>query len=265
MSASRKDSRGRDRVRPGAVAAGPERPAVRRSLWPFVRSGARFRYLLAALVTLLLTSPAVVDGRGWRVALGASAGAVLVASLHAAKPGRRVVAVGVALAAVDLAVGQLVFLEGGRWLVAVQAALWLATLLYVTSAILFVTFRTRDVDVETLQAALCVYLMIGLMWVYVYALISLAAPGSFRIQGGRMPSWTDPQSRSAEFVRLLVFSFSTLSGSGRGDVTPATGFACMCVNLESLSAQVYLAVVVARLVGMQAAGRQARTTAERDG
>jgi voltage-gated potassium channel len=122
------------------------------------------------------------------------------------------------------------------------------------------------VDVETLQAALCVYLMIGLMWVYVYALISLAAPGSFLVRGGRMPSWSDPQSRSAEFVSLLVFSFSAMTASGFGDVTPATAFASLCANLEAVGGQVYLAVVVARLVGMQAgAGRNARTPAEPEG
>jgi Ion channel len=137
---------------------------------------------------------------------------------------------------------------------------------YVTSAILFVTFRRGDVDVDTLQAALCVYLMIGLMWVYVYALIALAAPGSFLVQGNRMAPWSDPKSRSAEFVHLLVFSFSTLTTSGLSDVTPVTGFARICATLEAVSGQVYLAVVVARLVGMQAgASRDARTTAEPPG
>jgi hypothetical protein len=93
----------------------------------------------------------------------------------------------------------------------------------------------------------------GLIWVAVYALIALAVPGSFRYQGAPMVRWVDDTSRRAEFLRLVIFSYSRLTSSGVGDLQTASGFASVCANLEALSAQVYLAVVIARLVGLQAA------------
>ena len=53
------------------------------------------------------------------------------------------------------------------------------------------------------------------------------------------------------FTRLFIFSYATLTGTGRGDLEPANGFADMATSLEAMSAQVYLAVVIARPVGMQ--------------
>jgi hypothetical protein len=123
---------------------------------------------------------------------------------------------------------------------------------YVTFTILGAVFETKHVDVETLQAALCVYLLVGLIWAYLYDLIELAAPGSFRSQGAPMIAWSDDPSRRSEFLRLLILSYSKLTSSGSEDLAPATGFARISVCLEALSGQVYLAVVIARLVGMQA-------------
>src|SRR5208337_1338381 len=128
------------------------------------------------------------------------------------------------------------------WLVVMQAALWLAALIYVTVTILDAVFTRKSVDVETLQAALCVYLLLGLIWVWVYALIALAEPSSFRSQGVPQVAWTDAPSRRAEFMRLLVFSYSTLTSSGLGDFTTGNSFASICANLEALTAQIYLAV-----------------------
>lgn len=123
---------------------------------------------------------------------------------------------------------------------------------YVTATILDAIFERDRVEVEILQAAFCVYLFLGLIWFFIYALVELAAPGSFRSQGGPHVAWSDDPTRRAEFLRMFVFSYSTLTSTGFGDLSPTSGFASICGNLESLCAQVYLAVVIARLVGMQA-------------
>jgi hypothetical protein len=135
--------------------------------------------------------------------------------------------------------------------VVVQAVLWLSTLIYATATILGAVFETESVEVETLLAALCAYLLLGLIWVYFYALIALASPDSFRFRGGPMVAWSDDQSRRAEIVRLLNFSYSKLTSASYDDLTAAGGFTNICTCLEALIAQVYLAVVIARLFAMQ--------------
>ena len=226
---------------------------VRKRSRVFKAAGGKFGYLLVALIALLLSAPLIVEGWTWNLVLGLLAGAVLVASLQAARPGRRSLVIGLALAATDLGVGRVVSIEGARWLVVLQAALWLSTLIYVTATILDAIFEKERVELETLQAALCVYLLIGLIWVYIYSLIALASPDAFRPQGGPMVRGSGDLSWRPAFMRLLLFSYSTLTSSGFRDLAPASGFAGICGNLEALSGQVYLAVVIARLVGMHAA------------
>jgi hypothetical protein len=162
-------------------------------------------------------------------------------------------AVGLLLAVADFAIGRLAILEGGRWLLLLQIVLWLSILVFVTGTILEVIFESERVEIETLQAALCVHLLLGLLWAFVYALIEVAAPGSFLTERGPRIALADEQSRWAGFLRLLVFSYSALTTTGFGGLTPASSFASICANLEALTAQVYLAVVIARLVGIRAA------------
>jgi hypothetical protein len=78
----------------------------------------------------------------------------------------------------------------------------------------------------------------------------LTLPGSFRVSHGPGLVWSDERSRATEFMRLFVFSYATLSGSNWAEVAPASGFARNAVSLEAMTAQIYLAVVIARLVGL---------------
>ena len=89
-------------------------------------------------------------------------GAVLVASLHAARPGAKPMAIGLALALADFLIGRCTVHFGMPWLVLLQTVLWTSTLIYVIAAILRAIFASRDVTAETLLAALCVFLLIGL-------------------------------------------------------------------------------------------------------
>ncbi len=213
--------------------------------------GGKFGLLLVALIALLLSTPLLAEGWVWNLVIGLFASVVLVASLQAARPGPASLWIGMFLALLDLAMGRLVFVEGGRWLVLLQAFLWLTSLAYVTVTILDAVFEKTSVDVESLQAALCVYLLLGLFWVYVFSLIELAAPGSFILRGERQLPWSDNASRRSEFLRFVLLSYSTLTSTRLGELTPATGFAILCACLESLSGHIYLAVVIARLVAMQ--------------
>jgi hypothetical protein len=214
-------------------------------------AGGKFGILLVALVALMAAAPLIISGPVWNAALSLFTGAVLIASLHAARPGAKAVAVGLALALADFAIGRCAAAFDGRWLVTLQIVLWLATLVYVTVTILGAVFESAAVTVETLQASLCVYLLFGLLGAFGFALIDVIDPGSFR--AARRPGvvWADDRSRAAEFMRLFVLSYATLSGSGSAEIAPATGFASNAASLEAMAGQIYLAVVIARLVGVQ--------------
>ena len=220
------------------------RPRVSRAL------GGRFGHLLAALIALMVTVPLIVEGEFWNFVLALFASAVLVAGLNASEPGKRSLVLGLILALVDVAIGRLAENFGSRWLMLAQMVLWVATLSFVAVKILENVLQTTRVTVETIQAALCVYLLMGLIWAFLYGLIDMVEPSEFRFPREMHLAWTDARSKRAEFMRLFFLSYSTLSAVGGGSDLLAGWFTRMCACLEAMTGQVYLAVLVARLVGL---------------
>lgn len=212
----------------------------------------KYGTLLLALLALLVTAPVMSEGQAWRIVLSLLAACLIVAGLVAARPGRNSLVLGLILAAIDFGIGQVASYDNSLWLLRLQALLWLLTLTFVLVAILEVVLDSQPVTIETLQAAFCVFLLIGLAWVYLYILIELIAPGSFQLRGDGHYGWAHHSVRHIWFVRFLILSYSTLSARGYDELTPASDFANIAGCLESMAAQVYLAVVIARLVGLQA-------------
>jgi hypothetical protein len=212
----------------------------------------KFGYLLLVLIVFLATAPVIAESPAWKLVLAGFGSGLLIAGLHAARPGKRSLIFGLVVAAVEFAIGRMSDIHGSRWLLVAQALLWLLAMTYVAFEILEKVLRSAEVTLETLQAAFCVYLLLGLIWAFGYALLLIAAPGSFQAQHGPPVVWSDASSRRLGFLRVVIFSYSTLTGTGYGDIAPAGAFAEMAACLEAMSAQVYLAVVIARLVGIQA-------------
>jgi hypothetical protein len=240
---------------PPGLAPAFGRAARRASRLPSAAAG-KFGLLVAALVALMAAAPLIPSAASHAV-LALFTGAVLVASLHAARPGRSPMTIGLALALADFLIGRFTSHFGTWWLVLLHTMLWMSTLVYVMATILRAIFASRAVTVETLLAALCVFLLMGLFWAFAFTLIDLTSQGSFRASHGLGLVWADERSSATEFMRLFVFSYATLSGSNYAEVAPATGFACNAASLEAMTGQVYLAVVIARLVGLHAIPRHA--------
>lgn len=212
----------------------------------------KFGFLLTALIGLLVSAPVMSEGWIWKSVILLFAACVLVAGLNAVQPGKRSLIIGIAIAAIEFGLGRVIRVHPATWLLVAQIALWLLALTYVTGAILEWVLDSAEVTLETLQAAFCVYLLLGMFWAYAYALMQVTMPTSFRVESGPVVDWTNEGSRRLAFMRLFIFSYSTLTGTGRGELAPANGFADMAASLEAMAAQVYLAVVIARLVGLHA-------------
>ncbi len=238
-----------------------ERDAERASNWMARVFGGRFGLLMILLLFQLLMTPIFIDNNRSQTLLALFGSAVMIASIHAARPAGRAWTVGIVLAVADFLIGRIVAMPGARWLVAVQAALWISSMLFVIKAILDVIFsRGNKVSVETLQAALCVYLLAGLLWTYFYASMDLVIPNGFLSHGEPRSMWVDDATRHRYFLQFLLFSFATQSAAPYDGLAPGTGFTNMCSFLQAMTSQIYLAVVIARLVGIQSAdiaeGRQ---------
>jgi voltage-gated potassium channel len=222
----------------------------------------KFGFLLLALVVFLVTAPVLAEGLIWRIILAVFGASVLVAGLYAAQPRRRSLVLGLVLASVDLAIGQLANIDHAEWLLYLQVVLWLGTLIFVTVVILEVVLASRPVTAQTLQAAFCVFLLLGLIWIYLYMLIELIARGSFQVPGETRAILRENDVRRLDFLRFLILSYSTLTSRPGSDLVAVGDFANICGCLQSMMAQVYLAVVIARLVGLQASQTPAELVRE---
>jgi voltage-gated potassium channel len=111
-------------------------------------------------------------------------------------------------------------------------------------------FGGTVIDRNLLFGAMCVYLLIGLIWAILYGLIFQFLPESFNgiadIHG------------NVTLDNLLYYSFVTLAGLGYGDITPVVPLARTLAYLEVITGQLYIAVMLAGLVSLFLSGRGVR-------
>ena len=96
---------------------------------------------------------------------------------------------------------------------------------------------------DVLYGAISVYLMIGLTWSVAYLLLENLYPGSFYIDAAHNPDGY------LNLSDLLYYSYVTLTTLGYGDITLVTSQARSLAFLEAVCGVLYVAVLVARLVG----------------
>lgn len=111
--------------------------------------------------------------------------------------------------------------------------------------------RAQKIDLQVIYGTLCLYLIIGLFWGALYSLLYEVSPGSFSGVLLDMPT-------GALLTTFNYFSIVTLTTLGYGDITPQNHAAGALCQIEAITGQFYIAVVVAWLVGNYIADRQYR-------
>lgn len=125
-------------------------------------------------------------------------------------------------------------------------------LLYTAGTLLLAIFKEESVSMDTLSAAFCVYLLIGLAWGCLFGLIYLQDHGAFHLPEG-IPKREVGITIDVPLNLLIYFSFVTLTTLGYGDVLPVTDISRAVATLEAVVGHFYLAILVARLVGLHIA------------
>jgi voltage-gated potassium channel len=124
---------------------------------------------------------------------------------------------------------------------------------YITFQLLRGVLRQRDITRETISMSISVYLLMGLTWGFLFALIYDRHPQAFSFAGS-----TTPLSERTIFPTLTYFSFTTLSTIGYGDIAPVMMQARYAAVAEGITGQFYLAILVARLVGIYMSQSESR-------
>jgi hypothetical protein len=112
-------------------------------------------------------------------------------------------------------------------------------------------YRRRTVDVQTVLGAICIYVLLGMMFSFLYAAIDAIGQESFFVQ-----------THHATIPNFLYFSFITQTTVGYGDYTAAGNLGRALASLEALIGQLYLVTVIAVLVSRMAGQSRAAAAAD---
>jgi uncharacterized membrane protein len=212
----------------------------------------RFTVLLIFIVTLLSVLPFIAGDRPAVFSIKLLFAVILLFAISA---GRRMCK--------DLVLGSALMIPVmvGRWLpqystdIRVPPAIDILTalfLLYITITILNQVFSARRVTLDTIAAAVCTYLLIGLAGAFVYRAMFEIYPHSFLIASGSFAPIFENNSRTRpKLMHFVYYSFTTLTTTGFGDITPTSGPSRAISLLEAVAGQFFLAVLIARLVSLE--------------
>jgi len=129
-------------------------------------------------------------------------------------------------------------------------------------AILSEVLRARVVPTDLVIGAVCLYLILGLAWTFLYYSMYLLSPAS--IFSSPSPEILTAAVTEAKFTELLYFSFGALTTIGSAGADAVTLTARRLAVVESAMAQLYLAVLISRLVGFTTASHTTMATVASD-
>ena len=126
----------------------------------------------------------------------------------------------------------------------VMTAIWLAV---AVGTVTMALFEQEEADTNLILAAVVVYLLAAVTFAQVFEILELIQPGSF----SGVPDGGHPRELGNA---LLYFSFVCITTMGYGDILPVSELARPLAVLEGVFGTLYLAVMIARLVGLHIKG-----------
>jgi hypothetical protein len=121
---------------------------------------------------------------------------------------------------------------------------------FIVVFIIIEIFKKTVVTLDLIYGSICVYLLIGVVWGFAYSALENIFPGSFHFSFTNVEQVSSLSTNHIPLMTYLYYSFVTLSTLGYGDITPVTRPAQSIATLEAITGQFYLAILVARLVGI---------------
>ena len=213
-----------------------------------------YTYLLIAILLLLFVTPLITDAVGVPWLDDYLIIVVLIAALNNVAAHRRQVLIGVMLGVPAIAVRFYGAHMGepsrvGYCVVIVPTLVFFC---YLVWHILNDVLRGRRLTTEKIIGAIVAYLMIGMIWSLAYLLVEVLEPNSFRVPND-IVSLVRAETADSPWSVFVYYSFATLTTLGYGDITPVGTMARTLSWIESAVGPLYLAILIARLVGIQVA------------
>lgn len=207
----------------------------------------RWRHLalLIAILLLFITAPFVVSLHDGILIMNVISVTVLVAGSYALSERKSLFAIAIALSAITIAGSALVLAFQQPWAKLFSSSSIVVLVAFFSVTILSYVLGSGRVNADKIFAAICVYMLLGYGWSFVYSILLELQPESF-------VSTSDLAGNNyvGRMLQLRYFSFTTLTTIGYGDIVPHSPEARTMAILEAVMGQFYLVALVGRLVGL---------------
>lgn len=210
---------------------------------PAIRSA--YTWLLSGLFLTAVVIPFVQPGYAGAVALHALLVSLMAAGVAAVAKRRRDFAIALVLGVPAVILTILDMAGRGEGTAAARHGFQTLFFAHTAFVVLKDVARQTRVDAEKIRGAVCVYFLIGATWAFAFSTLLDLDPGAILFGGG--------VARGRGIGDVLYFSFVTLTTVGYGDVVAVSPVARSMAWQEAMTGQLYLAVLVARLVGLHIA------------
>ena len=114
--------------------------------------------------------------------------------------------------------------------------------IWVTWLLLRQVLFTGTIDANKIIGAICIYMLLGLIWALMYLAIAEAEPGAFN--GLPQAPWLE------NFSTATYYSFVTITTLGYGEIFQVLPLARFLVFMEAIVGVFYITIVVASLIGV---------------
>jgi len=200
--------------------------------------GYQYGYVLMLLAMTFIVMAAGPSDGTTRVVTVLLQGLTLLAALLASRVSRRLFRTAAVVALVSLlaSIGSVV-IDNGR---STSGAFYLLNVLLVVTVPWVIArslWKRKVIDVRTVLGAVCIYVLLGMLFAFLYAAIDALGDASFFVQ-----------TSHATTQDFLYFSYVTQTTVGYGDYTAAGDLGRALAVLEAVGGQLYLVTVIAVLV-----------------
>jgi hypothetical protein len=212
--------------------------------------------LLAFLAGLTFVAPLVEHGGISRVVIGTLVVASLMSATRAVSCSKRLDVKRLLLAIVASSIWIMGFCINGFpfdtiYFQFVSYSLVLAFFASISLTILK-DVLSGEVNANRICGSVCVFVLIGFCFALIQMMICVSDSHAYR--DNIKNEYISVTNGHEAYPQFSYFSFCTLSTVGYGDIVPTSRLARSLSCLESISGQLYLTILIARLVGLHIAG-----------
>lgn len=197
-----------------------------------------FYYLLAGLLFLLVALPLIRDltGSDYAFVSELSFSVFLIIGIWSLPGTKCLFLSGIVLVILGIGSNLLAIAGAGYFFTYLSLISYIMFLLLTISLAIRQVVSSGPTNTNRVIGAVCIYLLLGLIWALFYVLLNMAIPGSFSVQIGGVPF--------QQAHHFMYYSFVTLTTLGFGDILPIRETARALSTIETIFGQFYIAILV---------------------